>query len=179
MRQAGAMERTFPAPSAATADARRLFLDYLDFYRATIEEKLTGMSGAELRRSRLPSGWTPIELLKHLVFMEQRWLVWGFEAVPVDAPWGDRGPDDRWHVAEDETLADLLAALHHGGRRTSEIVEAAELDAIGAVGGRFGSEPGDEPPTLIWILFHVLQEYARHAGHLDIARELADGSIGE
>jgi hypothetical protein len=64
------MDRTFPAPSAATADARRLLLDYLEFYRSTIEEKLSGMSEAELRRSRLPSGWTPIELLKHLVFME-------------------------------------------------------------------------------------------------------------
>jgi Protein of unknown function (DUF664) len=171
------MERTFPAPSSATADARRLFLDYLDFYRSTIEEKLSGMSEADLRRSRLPSGWTPIELLKHLVFMEQRWLVWGFAAEPVDAPWGDRGAADRWRVADDETLPDLLAALHRGGTRTREIVERADLEALGGVGGRFGS--GEDPPTLIWILFHVLQEYARHAGHLDIARELADGSMGE
>jgi hypothetical protein len=171
------MERTFPAPSSATADARTLFLEYLDFYRSTIEEKLSGMSEAELRNSRLPSGWTPIELLKHLVFMEQRWLVWGFAAEPVDAPWGDRGPGDRWHVADDETLPDLLAALHRGGARTREIVESADLDALGSVGGRFGSDPA--PPTLIWILFHVLQEYARHAGHLDIARELADGAVGE
>jgi uncharacterized protein DUF664 len=171
------MERTFPAPSGATADARRLFLDYLDFYRSTIEAKLAGMSEADLRRSRLPSGWTPIELLKHLVFMEQRWLVWGFAAEAVDAPWGDRGPGDTWRVADGETLPDLLAALHRGGARTREIVEDADLEALGGVGGRFGS--GEDPPTLIWILFHVLQEYARHAGHLDIARELADGHVGE
>jgi hypothetical protein len=171
------MERTFPAPSADTADVRRLVLDYLDFYRSTIEEKLSGMSETDLRSTRLPSGWTPIELLKHLVFMEQRWLVWGFAAEPVEAPWGDRGPDDRWHVADDETLPELLAALHHGGMRTREIVEGSELDALGSVGGRFGSDP--PPPTLIWILFHVLQEYARHAGHLDIVRELADGNVGE
>jgi len=171
------MDRTFPAPSAETADARRLFLTYLDYYRSTIEEKLTGMSEAELRRSRLPSGWTPIELLKHLVFMEQRWLVWGFAAEPVDAPWGDRGPGDTWQVADDESLPDLLAALHRGGVRTREIVEAADLAALGGVGGRFESDA--ETPTLIWILFHVLQEYARHAGHLDIARELADGAVGE
>jgi uncharacterized protein DUF664 len=171
------MERTFPAPSAETADARRLFLTYLDYYRSTIEEKLIGMSEAELRRSRLPSGWTPIELLKHLVFMEQRWLVWGFEAEPVEAPWGDRGPGDTWYVADDESLPDLLAALHRGGARTREIVEAADLEALGGVGGRF--ESAEETPTLIWILFHVMQEYARHAGHLDIARELADGAVGE
>jgi uncharacterized damage-inducible protein DinB len=170
------MSRAFPEPSSTTADPKRLFLDYLDYYRATIEAKLTGLSDAELRHSRLPSGWSPIELLKHLVFMERRWLVWGFEGESVDAPWGDRA-NDRWHVGSDESLDDLLAALHRGGDRTRAIVEAADLPAQGRVGGRFGSDR--EPPTLIWILFHVLQEYARHAGHLDIVRELADGAVGE
>lgn len=167
----------FPEPSSDTADALRLFLEYLDFYRSTIEAKLSGLSDAELRHSRLPSGWTPLELLKHLVYMEQRWLVWGFAAEHVAAPWGDRGPEDRWHVGADESVEELVAALHRGGDRTREIVEAADLTAPGSVGGRFG--PDREPPTLVWILFHVLQEYARHAGHLDIARELADGATGE
>ncbi|HYJ69254.1 MAG TPA: DinB family protein [Nocardioidaceae bacterium] len=171
------MSRTFPEPRSTTADPSRLFLDYLDFYRATIAAKLAGLSDAELRHSRVPSGWTPIELLKHLVFMERRWLVWGFEAEAVDAPWGDRGPEDRWQVADDESVDDLVAALHRGGARTREIVEASDLAALGGVGGRFAADP--EPPTLIWILFHVLQEYARHAGHLDIVRELADGAVGE
>ena len=55
------------------------------------------------------------------------------------------------------------------------------LDRIaerGAVGGRFADD-GTPPPTLAWICFHVLQEYARHAGHLDVVRELADGATGE
>ena len=47
---------------------------------------------------------------------------------------------------------------------------------IGASGGRFDD---DDRPTLNWILFHVLQEYARHAGHLDVVRELTDGVTGE
>jgi len=171
------MTRSFPEPSSTTADPARLFLNYLDFYRATIADKLDGLSDAELRRSRLPSGWTPIELLKHLVYMERRWLVWGFEGEAVDAPWGDRGPNDRWHVGDDESVDDLVAALHRGGARTRAIVEDADLASLGRIGGRF--DPDREPPNLIWILFHVLQEYARHAGHLDIARELADGAVGE
>ena len=80
-------------------------------------------------------------------------------------------------MADGESLSDLVEALHRGGTRTREIVEGADLDALGRVGGRFGSD--EETPTLIWILFHVLQEYARHAGHLDIVRELADGKVGE
>jgi hypothetical protein len=166
-----------PEPDGQLGDAKQLLLGYLDYYRSVVARKVDGLSDAELRSTRLPSGWTPLELVKHLVYMERRWLQWGFAGVPVEEPWGDRGPDDRWAVAADESLADLLADLHAGGRRTRQIVEAASLPDLAATGGRFG---GDEPPrTLAWILFHVLQEYARHAGHLDIVRELADGSVGE
>ena len=56
------------------------------------------------------------------------------------------------------------------GRTAGAIVLLAEGDR------RFGP---DDRPTLNWILFHVLQEYARHAGHLDVARELVDGATGE
>ena len=52
----------------------------------------------------------------------------------------------------------------------------ADPATLGAAGGRFGA---DDRPTLNWILFHVLQEYARHTGHLDVARELIDGVTGE
>lgn len=170
------MTRILPEPSSAT-DPSELFLDYLDFYRATIEAKLVDLPERDLRSSRLPSGWAPIELLKHLVAMERRWLVWGFAAEPLAEPWDDHGADHRWQVREDESLASLSTALHRGGERTRSIVESTSLAHAGGIGGRFG--PETTPPTLIWILFHVLQEYARHAGHLDIVRELMDGSIGE
>jgi hypothetical protein len=64
-----------------------------------------------------------------------------------------------------------------GGARTRAIAAAAELSDLAAAGGRFAD--GDRRPTLAWVLFHVLQESARHAGHLDIARELLDGATGE
>jgi uncharacterized damage-inducible protein DinB len=163
-------------PDKGLTDPKELLLAYLDYFRSVIARKLAGLSEQELRRSRLPSGWTPLELLKHLVYMERRWLRWGFRAEPVPEPWGDER-DDRWHVGPDETLAGLVAAMHDGGRRTREIVTHAELSDLAAVGGRFSER--NPPPSLAWILVHVLEEYARHAGHLDIARELADGATGE
>jgi hypothetical protein len=169
------MSRTFPEPGSSS-DVRDLFLRYLDFYRQTVETKVRGLTATDLRSSRLPSGWTPLELVKHLTFMERRWLVWGFLAEHVDDPWGDQ-LDGRWHVSDDETTDGLLAALHAGGGRTRQIVEEADPSSSAALGGRFTAD--DERPTLVWILFHVLQEYARHAGHLDIARELVDGRTGE
>ncbi|MFG3297942.1 DinB family protein [Micromonospora chersina] len=169
------MRVPFPEPGPS-ADVPALFLTYLDYYRDTVADRVAGLTDAQARTARVPSGWTPVELVKHLAFMERRWLVWGFLGEPVPDPWGDRVAD-RWHVAADETVADLVAALRRGGRRTREIVEATPPATPATLGGRF-TDPARRP-TLAAILFHVLQEYARHAGHLDIVRELADGRTGE
>ena len=164
----------FPEPSGESADSAALFSRYLDFYRETVLRKLASLPTSELRVSRLPSGWTPVELLTHLAHMERRWIVWGFLGEDVGDPWGDQR-DDRWHVPEDRLYADLVAMLREVGRRTSDVLATRSLEERGEPGGRFD----DEPPTLAWICFHVLQEYARHAGHLDVAVELAGGPTGE
>lgn len=179
MRETADMSRDLPTPGP-TQDVAGLFLTYLDFYRDTVADKVWGLSEDELRTSRLPSGWTPIELVNHLAFMERRWVVWGFCGEQVDEPWGDHREglrDGRWYVSSAESLDGLLATLHATGERTREIVEGADLGAPAADTGRFAG--ADEVPSLTAILFHVLQEYARHAGHLDVARELADGTVGE
>jgi len=171
------MSLPFPEPSRELADPSDLFVRYLDYFRSAIRAKLTGLSPAQLTTSVLPSGWTPMELLVHLVFMERRWLRWGFLAEDVEQPWGDHDAEGSWRVPSDATLEEWLERLDAGGRRTREIVQNADLASLGALGGRFKTE--DKRPTLAWILFHVLQEYARHAGHLDVARELIDGEVGE
>lgn len=165
-------------PQLDSADPSAQFAAYLDFYRGAIERKVRGLTGVQLRTSLLPSGWTPLELLMHVVHMERRWFVWGFLGEQVEEPWRDHAdgdPHGRWAVPDGVGPDELVAALHAGGERTSAILASSDLAARGAVGGRFD----DNPPTLAWICFHVLQEYARHAGHLDIARELADGATGE
>ncbi|QXJ20275.1 DinB family protein [Actinomadura graeca] len=166
-----------PEPPGTLTDPRELLAGYLDFYRDALLRKLDGMSEAALRDGPLPSGWTPLELFKHLTYVEIRWLQWGFAAEEVPEPWGDRGPDDRWHVGAEETLDDLKAAFLRTCERSRRIVAEAPLDGFAAPGGRFGD--AGETPSLIWILFHLLQEYARHLGHLDVVRELSDGQVGE
>lgn len=170
-----AMRVPFPEPGPSS-DVPALFLTYLDYYRETVADRVTGLTDAQARSVRVPSGWTPVELVKHLTFMERRWLVWGFLGEQVPDPWGDQ-PDGRWHVDPDETVADLVDSLRRGSTRTRAIVASATLDTPAALGGRFTDEA--KRPTLAAILFHVLQEYARHAGHLDIVRELIDGRTGE
>ena len=167
-----------PEPGPGIVDPAARFLDYLDYYRAEVSRKVSDLDDRRLHESLLPSGWTPIQLVAHLVHMERRWFVWGFLAEPVDEPWGDHVDgiaSGAW--ATDRTLDDLLAALAECGRRTTEIVTSHDLLDAAATGGRFAE--GEPAPTLASILFHVMQEYARHMGHLDVVRELIDGTTGE
>lgn len=166
-------------PRVDSADAAVQLVAYLDYFRGVVARKVLDLSEAQLQTSLVPSGWAPVELLSHLVHMERRWFVWGFLAEPLDDPWGDRAggvEEGRWQVPADVSAAELVERLRVGGERTTAILTSVPLDTRGALGGRFAAEPA---PTLAWIAFHVLQEYARHAGHLDVARELVDGTTGE
>jgi hypothetical protein len=169
------MSLPFPSPTEPVVSRSEVFLGYLDYFRSVLVSKLGGLPDRELRHSRLPSGWTPIELLKHLTYVELRWLEWGFEGRNVVEPWGDNR-DDRWYVAPGETFEVLVTALHAQAARSRAVVEAHDLSEVGQPGDRWD---GADPATLERILFHLLQEYARHVGHLDIVRELADGRVGE
>jgi len=174
-RRVGLVSLPFPSPTDPRSSRAEVFLGYLDYFRSVMVSKLQGLGDDELRASRLPSGWTPLELLKHLTYVELRWLVWGFEGEPVAQPWGDRR-DERWYVAGDESLADLVEALQAQGARSRLVVQSHELSDIGRPGERWEGAP---PPTLERVLFQLLQEYARHVGHLDVVRELVDGEVGE
>ena len=167
----------FPEPSAETGDPAGLFARYLDYYRDTVVAKVTALSERERRHTRLPSGWTPLELLFHLACMERRWLVWGFLGEHVEDPWEDSqgSPGGRWQVPDGVSLDAVVTLLREVGGRTSAVLAETPLDRQAPPGPRFTGEPA----TLAWICFHVLQEYARHAGHLDIAVELAGGPLGE
>jgi Protein of unknown function (DUF664) len=138
----------FPSPTIPASSRTEVFGRYLDYFRARISEKIEAMPPAELRRSRLPSGWTPLELVKHLRHIERRWLEWGFDGQDVGDPWADELD------------------------RSRAIIAAHDLDDVGKPGERWD---GAAPATLERVLFHLLQEYARHLGQLDIVTELATG----
>ena len=169
------MRSLFPEPTEPADSRTEVFLRYLDYFRSVLRDKLDGLSDEQRRSSVLPSGWTPIELLRHLTYVERRWLVWGFEGRAVDDPWGD-SKDGHWYVGTDEPFAALLASFRDQAATSRSVIQAHDLSDIGQPGDRW---EGADPPTLERILFHLVQEYARHVGHLDIVRELADGTTGE
>lgn len=171
------MARDDREPSATGPAGAERWAAYLDWLREEHARGVLALSHEEQRATRLPSGWTPLELLSHVLHMEQRWFLWGFLAEQVADPWGDWSVADptvrpgRWQVGDDTTADELVGRLRRIGERTRRILEEYPLDTVAATGGRFAAGP----PTLEWICFHVVAEYARHAGHLDIAVELAEG----
>ena len=165
----------FPEPTTPAGSRAEVFLRYLEYFRSRLAAKLEALPAAELRRSRLPSRWTPLELAKHLRYVELRWLEWGFEGRDVGDPWADR-EGSRWHVGPGETLEVLLVGLDEQAARSRAIIEAHDLDEVGQPGDRWD---GADPATLERVLFHLVQEYARHVGHLDVVTELAVGVTGE
>jgi len=165
-------------PSKSITDMSELLLGQLSFQRGAVLAKLDGLAPERLTASVVPSGWTPLGLLNHLVHVERRWIRWGFEAEDVVAPWGDCTPEDQWIVPDGdpaEVLTEWRRRWLRGGRHTEDVVKRHDLTDRAAAGGRFESDP----PTLGWILLHLIQEVGRHAGHLDIARELVDATVGE
>jgi hypothetical protein len=165
----------FPEPTLPISSRTEVFVGYLDYFRSGVISRVESLSESEVRSSRLASGWTPLELLRHLTFVEMRWLEWGFEGQQVKDPWGDNR-DGRWYVAADESRETVIGELRAQGFRSRKIIRANSLDAVGQPGARWD---GAEPATLERILFHLLQEYARHVGHLDIVAELAGGSTSQ
>jgi uncharacterized damage-inducible protein DinB len=169
------MDRDDLEPDKHGAAGAPRWAAYLDWVRADLAAAVLALPVGERRTSSVPSGWTPIELLSHALHMEQRWFVWGFLGEPVDEPWGDWTVDEpwdkddaRWVVAEDVTAEELADRLTAIGARTTGILRDFPLDAVASPGGRFAADP----PSLEWICFHVLAEYARHAGQLDVALEI-------
>lgn len=166
---------SFPEPTGPALAREEVFLMYLDYFRERVIEKVESLPVDALVVSVVPSDWTALELVKHLTFVEMRWLDWGFEGRSVDDPWGDH-LGERWVITTTDTRESLVTGLRERGVTTAAIVRRHELAERGRPGPRWN---GGEPATLERVLFHLVQEYARHLGHLDIYTELAEGQTGE
>jgi uncharacterized damage-inducible protein DinB len=162
---------TLDDPPATVADPRVLLLRYLDWYREALFRKVEGLSDEALRTPVVPLGWSPLGLIQHLGWVERRWMRWGFAAEDLVAY-----PDgDEWRI--DAPTSEVVYRYRAEVARSRELATSYELDTPSRTGGRF-PDPATAP-TLGRILFHLLQEYARHIGHLDVARQLIDGVTGE
>ncbi|ETX01038.1 enoyl-CoA hydratase-related protein [Candidatus Entotheonella palauensis] len=163
---------------AVAGDERMLLEQVLDYYRAVVARKLHGVSDADALRLRTPSGMSMLGLVRHLAGVELWWLV---EALTGDAPqylWTqadyETDPDTDWKPRADETVASVLAFYHRACDEARSAVRRFELDDQAR-----HADVAARGITLRWLLLHMLEETARHAGHLDVMREQVDGAVGD
>ncbi|SEG16075.1 Protein of unknown function [Actinacidiphila yanglinensis] len=120
------------------------------------------------RTPAVPSGTSLIGLLRHLAGVELNWFLWAY-AGEGDEPW-----DDEPAVLDGDTVPAAAAAYRDAVRRADAVVLGC--DDLERPGARSLRETA--PPSMRWVLVHMIEETGRHAGHADILRELYDGSVG-
>jgi hypothetical protein len=154
---------------------------FLDQQRDAVVAIIEGLDDALLNTAVLPSGWTSIGLVQHLAGAEAMWFQGMVCGTRPPLTWEDGSDDPPYDPEAPFTSRHSGAAVIEQYRRqcevSNEILRSRELDA--ALLGRLGFDWPDEPITdLRWVVLHMIEETARHAGHLDAARELLDGVPG-
>ncbi|SEC70044.1 Protein of unknown function [Streptomyces sp. 2131.1] len=156
-------------------DERTQLTTFLDYTRATAVAKCDGLTQENAVRAPLPGSplMTLAGIVNHLRWVEYYWFEVVFLGGEDEGPWTDEDPDREMRIAVDMPLADVLKEYEEQSARYRELVAAHDLNASAQrerVGGR--------RPDLRWIILHLIEETARHNGHIDIIRETVDGTTG-
>ncbi|MGA5470639.1 DinB family protein [Streptomyces arboris] len=156
-------------------DDRTQLTTFLDYARGTARAKCEGVSEENARKALLPGSplMTMSGVINHLRWVEYYW----FQVVFLDeedrAPMTDEDPDREMRIAVDFPLSQLLDEYAAQSARYRELVAGSDLAKQAQRTIRNGVHV-----DVRWILHHLIEETARHNGHLDILREMLDGTTG-
>jgi hypothetical protein len=147
------------------AGERETLQALLQYQRDSFVRKVTGVNEVDARKSIVGSGTNLLWLTKHLARAESLWIIRRFAGRVVDLPAESVDPGD--------TLQSAIVTYREGwGEVDAVIGSARSLDEV-------CRDVGDASlVNLRWVLMHLLEETARHAGHADVLRELIDGVTG-
>ncbi|HEY4929136.1 MAG TPA: DinB family protein [Acidimicrobiales bacterium] len=147
------------------ADELSTLMALLQYQRESLVRKVEGVTPVQAAWSPVPTGTNLLWLVTHMADAEQTWMVRRFAGLPTDV--GEEPPPE----------GDGLAHAVGQYRATWVTVDALVAGADGPDAPCLGDET-IPPATLRWVLAHLLEETARHAGHADIIREMVDGTVG-
>jgi len=152
-------------PPRLVAGERETLLKLIQYQRDSFVRKMTGVDETRARQASVPSGTTLLWLTKHMAHSESLWVIRRFAGLDFDLPEESLNPED--------TIDSALATYKEVWTQVNAVIAAApSLDEV-------CRDVGDEAPVnLRWVLMHLLEETARHAGHADILRESIDGTTG-
>ena len=156
------------------AAEREALAAFLDVQRNALVRKVQGVTDADARRAPTASSLSLLSVLKHSTLWEERW----FQGVVAGLPLADGWPDQQsdpidadFRLGEQDTVDEWLVRYRDAADVSRGIVAARGLDAACA-------RPDVLECNVRWVLLHLIEETARHAGHADILRETIDGSRG-
>jgi hypothetical protein len=148
---------------------------FLNWYRAVVERKVHGLPLEDAKRIKTPTGMSPLGILKHLGWVERGWFRDTFAGEDVEAIDVDGDNSAEFAIGSDETVESVIAFYRAEVEEARRVVrESPSLDALSARETSYR-----EHVSLRWIMVHMLEETARHAGHLDLMREEIDGRVGD
>ncbi|MQA97525.1 MAG: DUF664 domain-containing protein [Streptosporangiales bacterium] len=145
----------------------------LDRHRDVVVWKLEGLDDERLRRPMTPSGTNLLGLVKHLASVEYGWFCETFgRPVHDELPPVFEVPEADMRAEPGESTADILAFYARARAAADRAIAEIDLDTT-------GTSWNGRTVSMRWVLIHMLEETARHAGHMDILRELTDGTVGD
>jgi len=144
----------------------------LNRHRDVVLWKLDGLDDEQLRRPMVPSGTNLIGLVKHLASVEYGWFCSTFGRPSEEIQFDENDPDADMRAAPGETTADIVAYYKRARAAADAVIDELELDATGTAWS-------GETVSMRWVLIHMLEDTVRHAGQMDIIRELLDGATGD
>jgi uncharacterized damage-inducible protein DinB len=154
-------------------DERDELVRFLDYVRGCVVRKVEGVGDDDARQPRTATGTSIGGLVKHLTWVERGWFQSRLLGQDLDGPSTDDDPDADMRMEPGETLAELVADYERACAESRTVLAGHDLDA------RTVRPPQRGPVTLRWIGWHLVEETARHVGHLDILREQLDGAVGD
>jgi uncharacterized damage-inducible protein DinB len=164
-----------PTHAPLVKNERQGLLAFLEQQRQAVRNAAYGLSDSQARARSTPSALSLGGLVKHLVYGERSWsdrieLVPGVEG-------GFEAYMESFSLSESETLSTVLDQYEQAGARTDALIGSIEdLDRRVPLPAEPWF-PDPEACTVRWILLHLIEETARHAGHADILREALDGAL--
>jgi uncharacterized protein DUF664 len=158
---------------------------FLDMQRTGVLKILDGLSDEALRTPMVPSAWTCLGLLQHLTLNERYWFRWavGGEQIPgTDVVDGrcevvlDDMPDpaNEWLVSPQLSADTVKTRYRNETDEANAAIAGAGLDDVPRNHDSWWEMFGEGTVNVRWIILHMIEETAQHAGHLDIVRELLD-----
>ena len=163
-------------PPLTTGDEKSLLHVHLRLHRDALLWKLEGLDEADLRRPLTGTGTNLLGLVKHLTGVEGAYFCDAFGRPRPPLAWESdedvaMGEFSDMYAKPDETSEQIVASYRAATAAADASINELDLDAV-------GRHHMGIAVSLRWMLFTVLLDTARHAGHADIVREMIDGAAG-